>query len=70
MDRRAFVSLFAAIPAVVVAKRAFPKRVTAIRVDIPARLVNPKRGPYDTDSKYWDKVLDADYDKDSMHLDG
>ena len=58
MDRRAFVSLFAAIPAVMAVKvRSTPVKPGKLRL-----------GPVDTDDAYYDDWL-AGYNKDEMHLD-
>jgi hypothetical protein len=58
MDRRAFVSLFAAIPAVMAIKHY--KTVSIVDM-----IKKPQRGPVDTNDAYYDDWLN----KDEMHLD-
>jgi hypothetical protein len=58
MDRRAFVSLFAAIPAVMAIKHY--KTVSIVDM-----IKKPKRAPIDTDDREYDDWLS----KDEMHLD-
>jgi hypothetical protein len=64
MDRRAFLGLTVAVPAVVVAERHY-KRTTlseAELVKLTTQVMD--RAPYDTDDECWDEWLS----KDEMHL--
>ena len=57
IDRRAFLGLTVAVPAIVVAERHYQKKLKPLEL-----------GPVDTDDRCYDEWLD-DYDKDRMHLD-
>jgi len=60
MDRRAFLGLTVAVPAVVVAERH-------CREDVKVSSTTLTCAPRDTDDRCYDEWLD-DYSKDQMHL--